>query len=200
MLIKSLPLKELIEICVNPADPQWHKAWDFFLNRYKPSMYFFVRRSCQSWQLERLKVQLKDVVNDIYSEVIIIIYKKLETFNNRDSEVKLLAWLQVICNRTTAAHLQRKLKNIFHDETLDDFAYYKVTDSDMHKWELYENLISELRIVLGKKKNTEWYIHIFMLRIWAGFSARQLLRHPCYRRLSENSINVIINRLREKLS
>lgn len=199
MQTDNLSLEKLIGICVNPGQHQWEKGWDQFLKRYKQIIYFFISQSCQSWNLNRLKIQLHDVSNDIFSEVIIIIFKKLVSFKNTDSERKFISWLQVICNRCTASYLQRKLKNLLFEDTFDDSADFRVRVSDNQNWELYENLVSELRIVLGNNKNTEKFIHIFMLKMWSGFSAKHILMHPCFKDLTENGINVIINRIREKL-
>jgi len=195
----NLSLEKIIAICLNSENRHWENAWEEFLNRYKQLIFFFINRSCKSWHLNRLKIQLDDVVNDIFSEVIILVYRKLTTFENKDSEIKFISWLQVICNRSTTAHLQRKLKNLFHDDEYDEFVHFKVSHSEYQQWELYENIVSELRDTLKKNKTSEKYIHIFLLKIWSGFSTRQILTHPCYKELTENGINVIINRIRAKI-
>ena len=197
--VEDYSLKQIIYDCTNPSNRQWEKAWIEFLNRYKQLLYYFIKRSCESWNSQRLNIQLSDVVNDIFSEVILLIFKNLNSFENRDSEKKFISWLQIICNRSTTAFIQRKLKNILNEEEITEFESFKKIQLGTKRWELYENLISVLRNHLIRNKNRERDINIFMLKIWSGFSTKQIIKHPYYSILNENNINVIINRVRQNL-
>jgi DNA-directed RNA polymerase specialized sigma24 family protein len=149
--------------------------------------------------MRRLKLQFNDVVNDIYSDVIITIYKKLESFRNTDSELKLMAWMQVICSRSATAYMNRKMKNLLYDDSFEEITNLQLRESQNEQWELYEYFISKLRNALKSKKSAEVYIHLFMLKIWNGLSNSQIAAHPCFNSFSDNRINVIINRVREKI-
>ena len=70
MQLNDLSLKDLIDICSNPEHDQWQNAWLKLLDRYKNLIYFFISKSCTTWQISRLDLQKNDAVNDIFSEVL----------------------------------------------------------------------------------------------------------------------------------
>lgn len=197
---ENLSLKQIIENCANPKNVLWQEAWTEFLVRYKQLLYYFIKRSCESWNSQRLNIQLKESVNDIFSEVIVIIFKNIHSFENRDSDQKFISWLQVICNRSTTAFIQRKLKNILNEDEFSEFSGFRKSHSVTKLWELYETIISMLRNNLRGNKNMERDINIFMLRVWGGFSTKQIMEHPYYQNLNESSINVIIARVRKNFN
>ena len=92
------------------------------------------------------------------------------------------------------------MKNILNEEEITEFESFKKIQLGTKRWELYENLISVLRKHLIRNKNRERDINIFMLKIWGGFSTKQIIQHPYYSILNENNINVIINRVRQNLT
>ncbi len=200
MQIENLSLKQIIENCVSPNKSYWEKAWSEFLDRYKQLLYYFIKRSCESWNSHRLNIQQNDIINDVFSEVIVIIYKNLNSFENRDSEQKFISWLQVICNRSTTAFIQRKLKNILNEDEITEFDSFKKSHSGTKLWELYENIVTLLRSQMKGNKNMERDINVFMLKVWAGFSSKQIMDNPYHSNLNENSINVIINRVRNNIN
>lgn len=199
MRTENFPLEIIIENCVNPSNSNWERSWVEFLDRYKQLLYYFIKRCCESWNSQRLNIQFKDVINDIFSEVVITIYKNLNSYNNRDSETKFISWLQIICSRSTTAFIKRKLKNVLNEEELTEFESFKNNQTNTKLWELYENIISLLKSQLSANKNMERDINIFMLKVWSGFSTKQILEHPHYLKLNESHINVIVNRVRQNL-
>jgi len=196
---KSLSLKRIIEVCSSPNDPQWESAWLQLLVRYKNLIYFFINKSSNGWQISRLNLQKSEVIDDIFSDVLYVLHFNLESFKNRDSEQKFISWLQIICNRSTSRYMQRILKDMLSEKSLEGFSDYKDVYSGEKSWELYENVVTMLRSQLKNNKLAERDIHIFLLTIWSGFSPRQVLEHPCFSDLKLNTIEVTISRIRKKL-
>ena len=196
---ESISLKSIIEVCSNPKNPKWQNAWVNLLDRYKNLIYFFINKSCNGWQISRLNLQKSEVINDIFSDVLYVLHFNLETFKNKESEQKFISWLQIISNRSTSRYMQRILKNMLSEESIDGFNDYKDLYSDEKSWELYDNIVSMLRSQLKNNKLAERDIHIFMLTVWSGFSPKQVLEHPFFSNLKLNTVEVTVSRIRKKL-
>jgi len=199
MHLDQLSLKHIIEICSDPDHPQWQNGWLELLNRYKNLIYFFIHKSCNGWQISRLNLQKNEVISDVFSDVLYLLYFKIASFKNRESEKKFISWLQIISNRSTSRYMQRVFKNLVSDQDINHFIEYKDLYAGTKSWELYENIVSMLRTQLKSNKLVERDIHIFMLTVWSGFSPKQVLEHPCFADLKLNTIEVTISRIRKKI-
>ena len=194
----TLKLESILDHCANPVTKQWANAWLQLLNRYEKLIYFFINKSCNSWQISRLNLQRNAVINDIFSDVLYVLYQKIDSFENRDSEQKFISWLQIICNRAAGRYMKRILKEMLSEENIDEFQDYKESFEVTKSWELYENIVSLLRTRLNNKF-AERDIHIFMLNVWSGFKPKHISEHPCFNDLKQNNIEVIISRTKKKL-
>ena len=59
------------------------KEWvEEFFKRYKRLIFYFIERSCNQWNLARLQLQKRDVMDDVLSEVLLSLYKDLASFKN----------------------------------------------------------------------------------------------------------------------
>ena len=193
-----LTLKNILDTCANPVTKQWENAWKQLLNRYEKLIYFFISKSCNTWQIARLNLQRNAVINDIFSDVIYLLYDKLDSFENRDSEQKFISWLQIICTRATSRQMRKILKDMLSEENIEEFQDYKDSFGTLKSWELYEDIVSMLRSHL-KNRFAERDIHIFMLNVWSGFQPKHISEHPCFTDLKLNNIEVIISRTKKKL-
>jgi hypothetical protein len=192
-------LSELIEACTDHTGADWQKAWNEFLNRYKNLIYYFIITECHSWHFQRLQIQVKDIADDIFSEVINLLMKNLATYDNRKSEMIFISWINVICLRATRRHLNSMLDSIVSNDDVNLFQQFKTSQTGLRIQELYENLVNTLRIRHNKRTNRERDIHIFLLKFWSGFPVKQILMHPVLTELTETGIGTIINRMKKKL-
>lgn len=199
IVVEKLSLQHLIQICADCDNKNWEGAWSEFLKRYKQLIYFFINKSCQNWQISRLNLQKNLVINDIFSEVLFILYSNIESFVNKNSKQKFISWLQIICSRSTSRYMQRIFTNMLCEDQIDEFNEYKESYFGLKSWELYENVVSILRSLFKNNRFAERDIHIFLLNVWSGFSAKQILEHPCFNELKQNSVEVILSRIRKKL-
>jgi len=201
MPANPITLKQLINQCTCHQGSERESAWREFFKRYKKLIFFFIEQSCNQWNLSRLQLQKRDVIDDVLSEVLLSLNKDLANFNNRDSERKFLSWLQVICNRTTGIYLRRVFKNNISEVDILDIPQLKKGHDDIILWELHEYIVETLRDELPRgMKNVERDINIFLLNVWFGFPPNLIVDHPCYSRMSVNSVEVIINRVKKNIT
>lgn len=193
-----LSLKKILDLCADPVSKEWENAWVQLLSRYKKLIYHFINKSCNSWQIARLNLQRSAVIDDIFSDVIYLLYDKIETFKNRNSEQKFISWLQIICSRATSRYMKRIIKQLLTEDNIEEFQDYKDSFGTLKSWELYEDIVSLLRTQL-KNRFAERDIHIFMLNIWAGFQPKHISEHPCFTDLKLNNIEVIISRTKKNI-
>lgn len=192
---------ELLKQCTNPESPrQLETAWYEFMKRYKTHIYSAVTRRCMSWNVPRLDRQISDVVNDIASEVFVIIYKSLAGFKEIEYERKFIIWLTTICSRSSSHYLQRQFMHTLTDLDIEVFQDVIGGLSFDSRWELYESAADRMRSVQSsKKKNLERDINIFLMYVWSDFSDKMVLTHPCYSSLGGRVIDNVINRMRSVL-
>lgn len=199
MSTNSITLEQLIKQCTAFNVPRREPAWKEFLKRYKHLIIYFIERSCKQWNFARLQLQKGDVLGDILSEVFFSLNKDLANFKNRDSEKMFIAWLQVVCNRTTGSYLKRVFKKNISAMNILDIPQSKRGHDDIILWELHEFVVETLREEMPRgMRNTERDINIFLLNIWYGFPPKTILEHPCYNYMSINSVELIINRVKKK--
>lgn len=193
-------LAQLITHCSDTNSPQRESAWRQFLKHYKVFIYQAVTRRCLTWRVPRLRRQLSDVVNDIVSEVFIILCKALSDFREVEDEKKFKLWLATISNRAVGRYLQREFFCEMAEPDLEEFRNYIQCLGHDSRWELYENVIEKLLTASGnKKKNLERDINIFLLYTWADLSQPMILSHPCYVDMGHRVIDNVVNRMRDML-
>ncbi|TVL99928.1 MAG: hypothetical protein CV087_16030 [Candidatus Brocadia sp. WS118] len=204
----------LLECCTDQTSPYWEAGWDEFLNRYKEMIYKFVVNRCFNWKVERLGMQLNDVVNDIVSEVYIILLNKLYTYRVEEGEQNFRYWLATVCNRASGSYMKRRSIAAFIAEEIEDvekdlkktterFQTYIRTFEIDTRFELYEHLVLILRTSGEQKRNVERDIHIFYLYVWADLPKQIIANgHPCFAddpNINEGNIDNVIHRFRSFL-
>ena len=145
-------------------------------------------------------MQLSDVVNDIVSETFITLHKAITSYRETEDEKKFLFWLTTICNRT-ASHFLRKqfISTVIENEIQEIQEYYKVLQTDV-RWELFENIVLDLREFSGKqKRNLERDITLFNLYTISDFSTHMIERTPCFHSIGHRVVDNVINRTRDVL-
>ncbi len=196
-----MTLQELITNCTTQQGSKRELAWREFFRRYKNKIFYFIERSCNQWNLSRLQLQRRDVLDDVLSEVLFSLTQKLVNFKNLDSEKKFVSWLQVICNRTTGNYLKRVFKNTISEVDVLDIPIIKKGHEDIILWELQEFIVGELRQELPKgTENIERDINIFLLNVWFGFPPKLIAGHPCYRLMSINAIEKVISKVKKNIT
>ncbi len=193
--------RKMMECCTERNSGCWDSGWGEFYRRYNDLIYRFVAKRCYNWKSERLKRQLWDVVDDAVAEVYKILINKLGNYNDFDNEQNFPAWLATICNRAASSVIQQFLKELFIDGELDDLQHYIRAFEMDAQFELYEQLVSELRsFQKGHKPNIERDINIFYLYAWADLPGPAVLLHPCLQDIEkEHLIEVVVSRMRNSL-
>jgi len=193
-------LDELISQCQNPGTAQWEKGWREFLDRYKSGIYNSITKRCLSWNVPRLRSQLSDAVNDIFSEVLAILVKSLGDFKEVENEQKFIAWLNTICNRAASYYLRRQF--IVYMSEVDPSEMHNIL-GDLNidsRWEIYDHTVAALReLNSGKKRNLERDINLFHLYVWADFSDDMIQSIPCFNEIGHRVVDNVVNRMRNQL-
>ena len=203
-IVTPLTLRQLLLYCSNRSSPHWESGWREFIRRYKMTIYKNVAGYCSSWHLPRLKFQFSEVVDDIVVDVHYYLcrddFKALKSFREYENEKRFLAWLASICNCRSSHHLQSFFTKALSEDKIDDLRdSIAALDSDMRQ-ELYEAVVTSLRLSAGKKKPyLERDIHIFMLGLYSELSPTKIPSLPTIPRLSTKSVYSIIERLRHSL-
>jgi hypothetical protein len=201
---KSMTFSQLLDYCSNIASVNWERGWGEFINRYKIFIYNNVIKSCNTWNVPRLRQQFSDAVNDVFSEIIVLLCKNecraLREFRARDNERMFLSWLATICNRTTGRYIQHYFTSTFIEGEIEDVKEYTASLAFDIRWELYEYIITKLRSSAGRKKrHLERDIHIFMLYVWTDFTAQMITTHPCLNTIGHRVVDNVVNRMRNFL-
>jgi RNA polymerase sigma factor (sigma-70 family) len=193
-------LEENLRFMGKSKSNQYEQCWRAFLKNYKNFIYHVVTKRVLTWNVPRLRMQLSDVVNDIVSEIFITLHKSITSFRETDDEKKFLFWLTTICNRT-ASHFLRKqfISTVIENEIQEIQEYYKVLQTDV-RWELYENIVKDLREYSGKsKRNLERDITLFNLYTISDFSHHMIELTPCFDSIGNRVVDNVINRTRDVL-
>jgi hypothetical protein len=193
-------LDRLLAICCDRKNAHYEIAWREFLRRYKTFMYQVITHRCIGWRVSRLKRQLSDVVNDVVSEVWAILNRSLDQFQEVSDEKKFRLWLATICNRAAGRYIKREFFDEIAEPDLEEFRNYIHDLAFDSRWEMYENVVQQLRSSgTLKKKNLERDINIFQFYIWSDLSHSMIQTHPCYSEIGHRVIDNVVNRLREQL-
>ncbi len=200
----DMTLGDLLDNCTNPNSPVWEKSWQEFLNRYQNFIYKLVLNRCKSWNLQRIKYQLQDEVDDIVFIVIKHLikddYRFLKQFQNRDNPQLFLLYLSTLINRITRRHLAIHFNKIL-DTLEEDQAKDTLKElSPEAGWEIYEELVQSLRnSMINKHPNNERNIHLFLMYTWTDMSIDMLTHNDFYKPMGQNAIYTLINRMRNKI-
>ena len=196
----TFSLKDLTKICSDPKSPYREEAWREFLKIYKIFIYQNVTRYCCNWRIPRLRRQLSDVVNDIVSEIYIILCSTMSSYREVTDEKKFRFWLATICSRTVSRYIQREFSHVMANPDIEEFQDFLFELHRDNRWELYEAIVERLRnSKTGKKRNVERDINIFLLYVWADLNNDMILSHPCYRQLGHRVLDNVVNRMRSLL-
>ncbi len=201
---KDITLEQLLNYCSNRKSPNWERGWRLFLKKYKMYIYKVVSKRCTAWNVSRLNLQFSDVVNDIVTEIFMMLVendaKILQSFRARDNERMFLAWLATVSNRVTTRYLQRYFSKAIVDEEMEDFHDYLKSLEPNSRWELYETIVDKIRSVSGgRKRKVERDIHLFMLYNWADFSEPMIRSLPVFQDIGNRVLDNVINRIRKIL-
>lgn len=193
-------LKELIDCCTDPHSPHREVGWRELIKRYNPHIYQQVTRRCVSWNVPRLRRQLSATVNDVVSEVYIILFRYLGNFREVENEQKFRYWISTICTRAAGRYLQRQYVSDIVDSNYEEFKNYFASLPIDTRWELYESIVVFLRSNTKKgKRYLERDIHIFHLYLWADCTAKMISRHPCLEKIGHRVVDNVVNRIRSVL-
>ena len=193
-------LAQLIAYCCDSNSPYREAAWREFLKQYKIIIYQYIIRRCLTWQASRLKRQLSDVVNDIVSEVLMILYKSLSTYREVEDEAKFKLWLGTICNRAASRHLRQEFLALLVEPDVEEFNNYIYQLEFESRWELYESVVHHLRgLNIRNRQNIERDINIFQLYTWADLPQSIIESHPCYSNIGHRVVDNVVNRMRDHL-
>jgi DNA-directed RNA polymerase specialized sigma24 family protein len=189
-----------LAVCLDREHVLYQQAWREFIRRYKTFIYQIINYRCLNWRACRLRRQLSDVVNDIVSEVFIILTRSLDQYRERENEERFRFWLATICNRAAGRYLKSEFFTEMAEPDLEEFRNYLHEMPFDTRWELYESVVVQLRAADStKKRNLERDINIFQFYIWSDLSQAIIQVHPCYRALGQRVIDNVINRLRRQL-
>jgi len=202
--LNNINLNDLIELCCATHESYRDQAWMVFIKRYKMYIYNKTYSVCRSWNVQRLKGNLSDTVNDIVSEVyaqlVVNDCRALQSFLNRDNERMFLSWLGVICSRCVDRYVRKKYNESLSLNDFDLVEKYVGSLNFDKRWELYEFYIQKFRdSSKTTRKNLERDINIFNLYTWGDFDSRMIKLHPCLNTLGPRVVDVVVNRMRNYL-
>ena len=134
----STSFKYLVTICKDESSSLYEKAWREFLQRYKLRIYQIVFYRSQSWQSAKTKAQIKDIVNDIVSQVFIILPKSIKGLKEISNEKPFLFWIGTICNRAVSAYFKKNYSNAFSETDIDEYPEIEGNLPLDNRWELFD--------------------------------------------------------------
>lgn len=195
-------LRQLLDYCSDPSDPCYQCGWTEFYDRFNNYVYGHVRQNCFNWNAKRLNLQLADAIQDIVFEVYEILVKNecknLKSFIHRDDEPRFLAWLKIICRRTSVRLLTKYFPPLLENENFDSMiSHIGGLDSDC-TWEYYE-LVVKISRMATQRKFLERDLIIFQLVVFGQLSKLMIKGHHCFAEMTDHNIEVAIHRIREIL-
>jgi len=199
----STPFRELLDRCSDPGSEYWQPAWKEFLRRYKNYMYNVILRRSLKFYHSRIRKQLSDVVNDIFSEATLNLCKNdcraLRQFRARDNEKVFLSFLAVVCNITASSYLKKMVLVPVLDENPELIQnVFQSMERDM-RWHIFEDCVTILRGAGRRAPNTERDIAIFNLYVMAGFTTEMILNIPSFSDLGHRVVDNVVHRARNCL-
>lgn len=202
----SLSLREILRYCSDRDSPYFDYAWKEFLGRYESYIYAQIRKACIAWRSDRLKLQLEETVEDLFTKIMTELcahdFKSLREFhgsaNDEEHERMFKAWLRVICHNQANRELKKKWWQILDKKSPEELMGTLGALGPDVAWALYDEVVSLLRD--PKRSDTrERDIHIFLLATF-GACPEAMIRVPYFmKKLGSRVIQVVINRMRARL-
>jgi len=192
-------LKDLLEHCCNKSSNLYERAWREFLRRYKIKVHQIVLYRCQSWLSPKVKVQLKDITNDIVSQVFLMLPKAIASYREVSNEKHFLLWIGTICNRTVSAYFKKNYSTQNIETDIDENPEIAGSLPLDNRWELFEYIKEILTKDSSKKKNAQRDLLIFLLYTWGNFSEQDIKKHHCFKDLGNRVVEVTVSRNRDTL-
>lgn len=198
--IANTSLNEIINYISTKNSEHYEIGWREFTKRYKDFIYQVVTRRVLSWNVPRLRLQLSDVVNDIVSEIFIILIKSIPSYREVNNEKQFQFWLATVSNRAASQYLKKQFISTMTDLEMENLQEsYKVLQFDV-RWELYESVVKQIREFSGKsKRNLERDITLFSLYTMSDFSPEMIKFTPCFQNIGHRVLDNVVNRTREIL-
>ena len=211
--MQEMPLEKLLDAMCYPASSyHYEKAWREFLRRYQARMLRAIKKVCLGWRVNRLRMQLDEVVNDVFGGVLNLLIRNdlraLKQFESRDNENRFIAWLTIVSMNETKRELRRRFRDYFSEEEIGDLGRTEVGDAPFDKfeggWEIYDYITQLLRDdpARGTRKpprNLERNIHIFFLYTMADFDQQMITGIPWMQDIGHRVPDLVVHRLRDKL-
>lgn len=177
--LKEIFFAKLLDICSDPDHKRFHQAWYEFDRRYRPVIFGRIRK----YLLKFSKANHLEIVEDIASEVTYSLlkneYRALKTFRGREQESKLIAFLNVICIKSSYGVMLRYLgvtESNLEDETRNIKNFIKLNRGSEE--EVHDYFVNRLRLAQSdtqkSKFNKERDIVVYILRMIAGFKAKEV--------------------------
>lgn len=197
----KISLQEMLTLCIDDSSPRWEYGWQTLISRYKNYIYKIVHKRCKLWEINKTRLPLSDVVNDIVHDIFIILCQDksrvLQRFNAKDSEKAFRAYLATISDRITRRNLKKFLYEMLVEnprELADDPVNLEV------KWQIYDHIVTQLRESAGKQEHTtERNIMLFNLYVFEDFSAAMIKAVPIFKDVGHRVVDNVINRYRARL-
>jgi hypothetical protein len=202
--LQEQSLRNLLESCCDSRDARRESGWAEFLRRYKRYIYQVAAGTCASWSASRLRKQLSETIDDIVSDVLLLLCQNqgrvLSEFRSRDDERLFLAWLATICRRKSSRHILRFFSSKMVEMEAGELpGLFSPLDCD-RRAELYEHFVEHFRSSAARNKiHLERDIFIFHMRVWADFSADMIQRMPCLDGIGHRVVDNTVNRMRKVL-
>ena len=132
--MQEMPLEKLLDAMCYPASSyHYEKAWREFLRRYQARMLRAIKKVCLGWRVNRLRMQLDEVVNDVFGGVLNLLIRNdlraLKQFESRDNENRFIAWLTIVSMNETKRELRRRFRDYFSEEEIGDLGRTEVGDA-----------------------------------------------------------------------
>ncbi|MFQ5677272.1 MAG: hypothetical protein ACE5G1_15370 [bacterium] len=200
----ELSLKELLDNCSDPRKECWESAWRVFVRRYKKYIYDVLFYRCYKYSLPRLKLELSEIINDLFEEVIILLCtnncQALAKFRARENEAKFRAWLRIICTRKADSYIRKHYVPELLDKELGEMQNFLGSLDIEYRWQFYEDYVALLRRnQKSRRQNSERDINIFNLYVWSDFTMDMITTTPCLSAIGRRVVDVVVNRTRKFL-
>ncbi|MFQ5823286.1 MAG: hypothetical protein ACE5JB_04455 [bacterium] len=197
--IRVIEFKQLLDICVNPRHNFFQNAWNEFESRYRTIILGRIRKYLNKWS----KSNNVDIVHEISSSVTMRLikndFKALKQFREREHEGKFINFLNVICRHTAHSYMMEIIKKDEFYKEVEGYASHRfLFDHPDIAEDIYDFLVNSLRRILSKTHKSPYHqerdILIYLLRIIAGFKAKEVAQIPLLN-ITQGNVDNIMNRL-----
>jgi hypothetical protein len=202
--LRDQSLRDLLDSCCDEPGARWESGWSEFIRRYKRFIYHAVARTCSSWSASRLRMQLPDAIDDVVSDVLVLLCRDrgraLRNFRSCDDERVFLAWLATVCRRKSSRHMLRYFSSKMVEAEAGEIPALVSSLGGDRRAELYEHFVEFFRSrPAGNKIHLERDIFIFQMRVWADFSMEMIRGVPCLGGIGHRVVDNTVHRMRSAL-